>query len=198
MPSKNLVREYDVPAFYHVYNRGAGKQKIFLDSQDKHKFMSLLKRHLLPPGNDGKEEYPIYEAEVVAFCLMGNHFHLLLYQAVDPQAISGLMKSVATAYTMYFNRRHKASGHLFQGPFRASRIKDESYLAHISRYIHLNPRTYRTYYWSSLKYYLGQDTTELVHPERVLDMTPERYMEFLEQYENRRDELKLLYSELAL
>lgn len=196
MPSKHLIREYDAPAFYHVYNRGAGKQKIFLDSQDKRKFMSLLRRHLLPPEDEADETYPLYEAELVAYCLMGNHYHLLVYQETDTQALTKLMKSVGTAYTMYFNRRYKSSGHLFQGPFHAARIGDDTYLAHISRYIHLNPRTYKTYYWSSLRYYLGQDTSDLVHPERVLDTSPASYLRFLEDYEHRRDELKKLYDSL--
>ena len=198
MPSRNLIREYDAPAYYHVYNRGAGKQKIFLDSSDKRKFMSLFTRHLLPSDDDEEDEYPKYDVEIVAFCLMGNHFHLLLYQETDPLAISGLMKSVATAYTMYFNRKYKSSGHLFQGPFRASRINNDTYLAHISRYIHLNPRTYRTYYWSSLKYYLGEGSSELVHPERVLDMTPRSYLRFLEDYADRHELLQTIQKELGL
>jgi putative transposase len=197
MPSKHLIRHFETPAFYHVYNRGAGKQPIFHDSADKRKFLSLFERHLLE-GDDDTALYPRYDVELVAYCLMGNHFHLLLYQDVDRWAISNLMKSVATAYTMYFNRRYKSSGHLFQGPFRASHIADDAYLAHISRYIHLNPRTYRSYYWSSLKYYLGEATSELIHPERVLDVTPTRYLEFLEDYTDRHNLLQAIRDELAL
>ena len=197
MPSKNLVRSFDTPAFYHVYNRGAGKQLIFHDSTDRRKFLSLLRRHLIP-SDDPNDTYPLYDVEIVAYCLMGNHYHLLLYQEVDPHEISGLMKSVATAYTMYFNRRYKSSGHLFQGPFRASHISNDAYLAHISRYIHLNPRTYKTYYWSSLKYYLGRESSDMVHSERVLEVTPQAYGEFLEDYTDRREVLKSVRDELAL
>ena len=197
MPSRNLIRNFDAPAYYHVYNRGAGRQKIFFDSSDRQKFMSLFARHLLP-SEDKEEVYPKYDVEILAFCLMGNHYHLLLYQETDPGAISGLMKSVATAYTMYFNRKYKSSGHLFQGPFRASAINTETYLTHISRYIHLNPRTYRTYYWSSLKYYLGEDSSELIHPERVLDMSPQKYLRFLEDYTERHELLKAIEKELGL
>lgn len=196
MPSKNLIRNFDIPSFYHVYNRGAGKQTIFHDSADRRKFMTLLHRHLLPP-NDSDELYPLYDVEIVAYCLMGNHFHLLLYQEVNPQAISGLMKSVATAYTMYFNRKYKSSGHLFQGPFRASHISNDVYLTHISRYIHLNPRTYKTYHWSSLRYYLNKDSSDLIHPERVLDVTPRAYLEFLEDFTDRRELLREIRDQLA-
>ena len=118
-------------------------------------------------------------------------FHLCTcYVPLEPSELTALMRSVATAYSMYFNKRHKSKGHLFQGIYRASRIDSDSYLAHISRYIHLNPRTYRTYYWSSLKEYLGERITPWIHPERVLDTSPVRYLEFLEDYEDRRDLLK--------
>lgn len=197
MPSKHLVRKFDSPAYYHIYNRGAGKQKIFIDSQDKRKFLSLMERYLLSPGDESVKVYPKYDAEVVAYCLMGSHFHLLLYQEAEPKAFSELMKSVGTAYTMYFNRRHKASGHLFEGPYRATIIKDESHLAHITRYIHLNPRTYQTYRWSSLRYYLGKETSAFIHPERILDMSAQDYVHFLEEYEPRRHELKALYADLV-
>ncbi len=195
MPSPNTVKVYDVNTFYHVYSRGAGEQNIFIDDADRYKFMELLRRHLL--NGEGDEEFRKYEAEVVAYCLMNSHFHLLLWQGSDNAAISGLMRSVSTAYSMYFNRRHKRQGHVFQSIFRASRIDDEAYLAHISRYIHLNPKRYRTYGWSSLKEYLGERHDELVHPEKILDMSPERYISFLEDYTDRRTLLKDIQNQLA-
>lgn len=189
------MKQYDAQAFYHVYNRGAGGQPIYLDAADKRKFMNLFRRHLLE--NEGDEQYKKYDVEIVAYCLMGNHFHLLLWQDTDPQAISGLMRSVSTAYSMYFNRRYKRQGHVFQSIFRASRIHDDTYLAHITRYIHLNPDRYRTYYWSSLKEYVGERHDELVHYDRVLDQTPEQYLNFLEEYTDRRQLLKDIKESLA-
>lgn len=195
MPSRNTVKEYDVNTFYHVYNRGAGEQKIFLDSADKRKFLELFRRHLL--DEDGDEEYKKYDVELVAYCLMGNHFHLLLWQDSEPDAISGLMRSVSTAYSMYFNRRHKRQGHVFQSIFRASHITDESYLAHITRYIHMNPERYRVFYWSSLADYLGERHDSLVHPERVLEMSPAQYLNFLDEYTDRRELIKDIQNQLA-
>lgn len=196
MPSKNIVRQYGAPAFYHVYNRGVGGQIIFRDAQDKYKFIALLERYL--SDDESHASYPTYQLEIVAYCLMGNHFHLLVYQDADHTTISAFMKSVLTAYSMYFNLRYKKSGHVFQGVFRASRIGDEAYLAHISRYIHLNPETYLTYKWSSLKYYLGEPTPGWLHLERVLDMTSEQYRTYLEDYTDRRKLLKEIKDELAL
>lgn len=200
MPSKNAVKQYDAPAFYHVYNRGAGGQRIFVDSSDKRKCMSLFERHLSAAYAEKHPEslYEQYDVELTAFCLMGNHFHLLLYQGEDPAAITALMKSVSTAYAMYFNTKYKRQGHLFQSIFRASRITGEAYLAHITRYIHLNPRTYKTYHWSSLAYFFGKRPADWVVPERVVDMTAEQYAKFLEDYESRRDELAHIKKELEL
>ena len=73
MPSKNAVKQYDAPAFYHVYNRGAGGQRIFVDSSDKRKFMSLFERHLSAAYAEKHPEslYEQYDVELTAFCLMG-------------------------------------------------------------------------------------------------------------------------------
>lgn len=200
MPAKNTIRSYDVPAFYHVYNRGANKAPVFVDDTDKKKFVSLLERYLdesreLVDSNGAS--YPKFDVEVVAYCVMDNHFHLLLYQEVDADALRGLMKSVATAYTMYFNRKYKHQGAVFQGVFRASRITNESYLLHITRYIHMNPRAYRSYPWSSLRYYLGEAYPSWANPDRASDMPTRQYREFMRSYEGKKAELEILKTELA-
>lgn len=199
MPSRNTVKQYESPAFYHVYNRGAGGQPIYRDAADRRKFLEILERHLSPSylTRHPETSYKVYDVELVAFCLMKNHFHLLLYQEDDPDSVSRLMRSVATAYTMYFNRKYKSQGHLFQSIFRASRISSGSYLTHISRYIHLNPQTYRTYKWSSLPYYLERVDDDWVHPERVLAMSSVKYEEFLEDYEDRHQLLQEIKESLA-
>jgi putative transposase len=193
MPSRNTIREYDAPAYYHAYNRGAGGAAIFRDAQDKRKFLSLLARYL----DDSDDLYPTYSIKLVAYCVMSNHFHLLLYQDAETAAITALMRSVSTAYSMYYNFKYKNKGHVFQGVFRASRIINEPYLIHISRYIHLNPESYKTYRWSSLPYFVGTNAPAWLHPERVLDMTPTVYRAFLEEYKDRRLLLKEIKELLA-
>ena len=135
MPIKNTIKEYDIPAYYHIYNRGAGNQQVFRDDQDREKFLSLFIRYLdvsdTSTKTDGRE-YDKYDIELIAYCLMGNHFHLLVYQETDPSAATQLMRSVATAYTMYFNRKYKQFGHLFQSTFKAARITSGAYLLHIT------------------------------------------------------------------
>ncbi len=191
MPSRNTVKEYDTQTYYHVYNRGAGGQQIFLDANDKRKFLSLLARYVTPKDerDEADQMYPEYEIEINAYCLMGNHFHLLCYQTEDKDALSGLMRSVSTAYSMYYNKKYKRHGHLFQSIFQASRITEESYLLHITRYIHMNPRTYRTYRWSSLGAYVGRGYDAWLKPERIMTMTPEEYDRFLNEYEEQKSEL---------
>jgi putative transposase len=199
MPSRNIVKVYDTESYYHVYNRGAGNQKLFLDANDKRKFLSLIERYVTPKENrdDSEKSYPEFDIEINAFCLMGNHFHLLVYQMEDRDALSGLMRSVSTAYSMYFNKKYKRHGHVFQSVFKASRITDESYLKHITRYIHMNPRTYMTYRWSSLGAYLDDVCQPWIKPERVMTLSPERYKEFLREYESKKAELEDLKLQLA-
>ena len=143
MPSSNVVKSFHVPAYYHVYNRASGERKLFRDDMDRNYFVKLLCRHLV---ENYDEDSPVraYAVEIIAYCLMGTHFHLLLYQEEDADAVTGYMRSVSTAYSMYYNKKYKSKGHVFQSNLRASHILQESYLAHITRYIHLNPRTYTT------------------------------------------------------
>lgn len=200
MPSKNTIKLYDVPAYYHVYNRGAGRQAIFPDDADKEMFLSLLARHLDSADTTTRSDkipYEKYAVELLAYCLMDNHFHLLLYQERDIAAVTKLLRSISTSYTMYFNKRYSRSGHLFQSVFKASRIDNEPYLAHISRYIHLNPEKFESYKWSSLGAYLDTTTLPWLHPERILAQSPERYEAFLHDYRSRRDIMKNFEVELG-
>lgn len=202
MPSRNTVKQYDVDAFYHVYNRGVNKRVIFKDSRDYAVFLSLLKRYLSKEIiNDarGRPYVNLHEKlELLAFCLMPNHFHLLLYQR-DMESITHLLHAVSSAYTVYFNRRYKRVGPLFQGIFKASKISTDDYVLHISRYIHLNPKEYKAWEFSSLSYYLGKKKSEWVRPERILDMfdSLKEYRAFLRDYEDQKRMMDELKYELA-
>lgn len=109
------------------------------------------------------------------------------------------MQSVMTSYSRYFNKKYKRTGPLFESRFRASLITDDAYLHHISRYIHLNPRFWRDYEYSSLPYYLQQDTVSWVRPERILNLFPDpaRYEEFVADYEENKKLMDILKKELA-
>lgn len=203
MPAKNIVKQFESGHYYHIYNRGVAKQKIFLDQTDKRYFTSLFDRHLNPhtsPVDSLNVPYKKFngDLELLAYCLMGNHFHMLFYLGGDVTAISELMHSLGTAYTMYFNRKYKRVGPLFQGAYKAVRITSDSYLLHISRYIHLNPREYQTYKYSSLSAYLSGQPEPWLQPHRILDLfEDEDYEVFLEDYKDHKAMLEIIKHELA-
>lgn len=196
-----MITQFDAPAYYHVFNRGVAKQKIFLDAQDKKKFIDLIERYISNEQGSVRGDglpYSIHPIKVVAYCLMGNHFHLLLFQDEDPEDISKFMKKLTTSYSMYFNLCYRRKGLVFEGMFQAVHVVSESHFDHLTRYIHLNPRTYKTYRWSSLPEYLGIRSTPWVYKELATNMDPETYAYFMEDYESRATELSDIKHKLNL
>jgi len=195
--------------YYHIYNRGVEKRDIYLDRNDYERFLYLLfvcndvqpvlnsqvyYRGLASIENYGRERSPI--VDIICFCLMPNHFHLILRQGVD-KAISSFMQRLGTGYTMYFNLKRQRVGSLFQGTFKAIHIDTEEYLHHLTRYIHLNPaelqeskwkekgiknweKTYdfiKEYPWSTYSSYLGERRfSALINTETTKDILPSAVM----------------------
>ena len=135
--------------YYHIYNRGADKRQIFSDNLDYVRFIHYLyefndSKNVFNCGRniDGGPTSIIKErdalVEIVTFCLMPNHFHLILKQLKDG-GITKFMRKLGTGYAMYFNQKNKRNGVLFQGKFKAIPIENDNYLIHLSRYIHINP-----------------------------------------------------------
>ena len=120
MPGRNLEKIYVEDSYYHVYGRGHNKEVIFREKDDYAVFLNLLKRYLSnKPVQDKKNrEYPWLQPEIdlLAFCLMPNHFHALIYQRT-PDAMTKLFKSVITTYGMYLNKKYKLLGPVFQSRF---------------------------------------------------------------------------------
>ena len=174
MPSRNVLQDYVPHSFYHVYNRGVEKRRIFLDDQDYEVFLGLLKRNLSlekPTDKYGRVGGTLYhEMELQAFCLMPTHFHLLIYVHENPRSLTELLRSVCTAYTMYFNKKYQRVGSLFQGRYKASRIDSDPYLLHISRYIHRNPRDFSNWKYSSYPYYIKGWKADWVRPDRIYEL----------------------------
>lgn len=198
MPARNVTKIYVEDSYYHVYNRGVSGQEIFRDDKDYEVFLGLLKRYLDLTSTKklNRVNYPSFAGDVslMAYCLMPNHFHLLLHQQ-SKDGMKGLLKCVSTSYSMYFNKKYQRIGAVFQQRYRAVRMTDQAQFAHISRYIHLNPKQYDTWLWSSLGYYLGDKHSTWLHTDRLPEVGD--YRAFLEDYVDRRDELKLLKDELA-
>jgi len=203
MPSRNIVKQFDVDSYYHIYSRGVAKQPIFTDSRDKATFLKIIDRHLDSQNRSVKSDGTTYrkfenELELSCYCLMGNHFHLLVYQLENQRAISDFMRSVLTAYTMYFNRRHGRVGPLFQSIYKSSKISTDNYLLHITRYIHLNPKVYKTYPYSSLAQYISGKGYGWLAAQRILDLFEgDDYMEFVSDYEDHKQSLEEIKQDLA-
>lgn len=203
MPLKNTIREDADEMYYHVYARGNSKQPVFLDEEDYSVFLNLLKRYMseeVVKDKSGREYANYYAAvELLTFCVLPNHFHMLIYQR-DAGVLMQLMKSIMTAYAMYFNKKYGRLGPLFESRYKASRISNDLYLQHISRYIHLNPEKWEDWPWSSLPYYRGEYSASWIRPGRVLELfdgSYEKYHEFLADYGDYRAYLESLKRELA-
>lgn len=157
-------------ALYHVIVRGDDRKAIFQDDDDRTRFLAIL-----------RESLETYQAELHAYVLMSNHFHLLLE---TPRAnLSELMRQFNITYTSHYNRRHGRTGHLYQGRYKSILVDAEAYLTMVSRYIHLNPvrihvererplvdrkRILTGYVWSSLRGYIGKEKDPMVTYAKVL------------------------------
>jgi len=169
--------------YYHIYNRGVDKRIIFNNPHDLKRFTHAL--YILNNFLDIPQRFNIYDlepkklltpiqpyVEIVAACLMPNHYHLM----VMPKQKDGLSKflhKIGTSYTKYFNIRYKRSGRLFENTFKAKHVDRGEYASYLTQYIHLNPvKLYqaklgtintadniidqvKSYTWSTLPEYLG-------------------------------------------
>lgn len=202
MPSRNVLK-IDVPdSYYHVYARGASRKTIFIEDEDFEYFIGLFHRYLSHDEVTNSINIP-YEKlhddiELLSYCLMGNHLHLLLYQRKEG-AMQRLMRGVMASYSRYFNKKYEQSGSLFETRYKASRISSDEYLMHISRYIHLNPDKWEGYPYSSISYYRKGDTPDWLNDERILELFPSRssYMDFVKDYKDIRDIYEMIKHELA-
>ena len=202
MPSRNVLKIDIADSYYHVYARGASRQEIFLESADYYMFLSLFRRYLSAEDvkdSAGMSYAKLYDdIQLLSYCLMPNHFHLLLYQ-VNEGAMQRLMRGVMTAYSRYFNKKYDRSGGLFETRYKASRISSDTYLMHITRYIHLNPKEWREYPYSSLRFYLQAHDEDWVDEQPIVALFPSResYGDFVAEYEGIKDTLEQIKHELA-
>lgn len=159
MASRYSVKIYADESFYHIYNRGVEKRNIFLDDQDYAVFLSYLQTYLMPKEEKHLRETIVsnkstskekdkaikllrlknyYDSmELLCYACLPNHFHLLVRQKAN--VLNFFMNSIGTRYGMYFNRKYKRTGVLFQDVYKAVLIENDEQLLQLSRYIHLNP-----------------------------------------------------------
>ena len=207
MPGRNvpLVNEQ----IYHIFNRGVAKRSIFLTANYYRRaletiwfyqkdslalsfsdFLSIPSNQK-PLTNDRIEKLP-NRIEIIAYCLMPNHLHILIKQLIA-NGISSFMSDFQNSFTKYFNIKNKRKGHLFEGKFKAVRIETDEQLIHTSRYIHLNPTTsslvkdasLHAYPWSSLPEYLNEDSPQKCSKESMLAY-----------FKNRKDYREFVYDQI--
>ena len=140
MPRKKRIHTDN--AIYHIMSRGNHKKDIFLDEMDKRVFCNYMR--------DGLSRY---KHNILAFCLMNNHFHIAI--KVNNKPLQVIMHQLLSRYAKYFNAKYHLTGHCFQGRYTCKYVYDEGYLFDLCKYIHLNPvraclvNNASKYYWSS-------------------------------------------------
>ena len=189
--SRPLRIEYPF-AYYHVMNRGMSYQKIFKERLDYEGFLKLL-----------GECHEMWGARIMGYCLMDNHYHLLL-QTPEPN-LSRVMRHVDGIYTQRYNRKYRRDGPLFRGRYKAIVIEADQYLLAVARYIHHNPveakitDTPEEYEWSSCGQYLrvleGKKGPEWLDVKRIMDYFPKqnRKKAYVEYMRSKIEEVEKRY-----
>ncbi len=210
--------KFENDIFYHIYNRGLDKQNLFIDENDYLRFLcgiyyfndvdfvpdNIVSKERLQGQTLEKSPNRKELIDLMCWCLMQNHYHLILRQKIA-NGITKFMRRIGTGYTMYINAKYEHSGHIFQGPFKAKPVNNNEYLQHLTRYIHLNPldihdsnwkedgaknaesskKFVLKYKWSSLHNYLNTNTGNLIlltsptYKEFLFTNEPSVYKDFL-------------------
>jgi putative transposase len=185
--------------FYHLYNRGVNRERIFFERENYLFFLRRLREYVLGEGRQNSKvaknsevletsEFLEAGTSIIAYCMMPNHFHLLVCPHSDQ--LSRQMQRFSISYTKAVNKRYARVGSLFQGQFQAVRVDRNEYLLHLSCYIHLNPvevglvKQAQDWEYSSYREYVGLRLGTLPTPDVVLSQFPdaEAYRAFVESY----------------
>ena len=160
---------------YHITSRGDDRKKVFISKTDYQKFLEYIQK--------SKEKFKFY---LYAYCLMGNHYHLLL--ETTQANISRVMQHINTSYTVYYNVKRKRCGHVFQGRYKSIVVEADSYLLELTRYIHLNPVRAKIagspekYPWSSYHEYIKKTNKGIVDKsqlKRYFKLSDDKYKKFV-------------------
>lgn len=180
------AREKSKSGIYHIMWRGANRQEIFHDEEDRFKYVTILEKY------KNRSQLIVY-----AWCLMGNHVHLLIREGNEE--LSTTMKRIAVSYAMYYNWKYKTTGHLFQDRFKSENVETDTYLRTVVRYIHQNPvkagmvHKVKEWKWSSCQAYYDIQTifNNLIERNFVINMFSKvegvaikRFKEFNEKQNN--------------
>jgi putative transposase len=182
--------QFSTGEYYHIYNRGTEKRNIFLEDSDFSRFLtcmtefncekpigSLYEKYLKQKKNGGSasilEAEPPQVVKFICYSLLPNHYHFILKQICEG-GIQKFMQKIGTAYTMYFNKKYKRSGILFQGKFKASHIKSTPRLLQLSVYVNCNSEIHGIekadiYKWNSYNSFINREINSFCNNSVVLD-----------------------------
>jgi putative transposase len=196
--------------YYHIYNRGVDKRSLFISEADRLRFVNTL--YVFNNFQEIPRRFNIYTldpqellvridplVEIVAGCLMPNHFHLMLSPRRE-NGISKFMHKIGTSYTKYFNIKHERKGRLFESVYQAKHVAKQDYALYLTQYIHLNPvghfyknanmkktlKNAENYQWSTLPDFLGRKSRFSImlssgFRDEILDMNVTEYRELLKE-----------------
>jgi len=213
MNTKTEKQENYEGAYYHIYNRGSDKRDIFMEEKDCERFLECLrefntakninirdlrdsKSPMFNLGESPKLNIGDNLVAILCYCLIPNHFHLILKELVDG-GIAKFMQKLSTGYTKYFNKKYNRSGHLFQGRYKFKEIDADFYLTYLTGYIHINPVKARLvklpeqYKYSSYLDYIGKKETDFLDfkPEE-LEIKIDDYKKFIVDLMNDKEALE--------
>ena len=178
------ARKRSESGYYHVLIRGIGKQNIFEDDEDRQRFIDTLQKY--------KKELKF---EIHAYCLMGNHVHLLIKDIENKLDL--ILKKIEGSYAYYFNWKYERVGHLFQDRFKSEVIEDDGYYLTVLRYIHQNPvkaglGRIEEYKWSSYSEYVS--SSGMTDTGFALNLLggKEKYIDFMNET-NKSNCLEITY-----
>jgi len=204
-----------VGEYYHIFNRGVARAPTFLVKDDYKQAIASLSyyRNIKPVMRFSRfKDLSLNEkdsvlkrsedldklVELICYCVMPNHFHLVVKQLAE-NGISIFLSRFTNSYTKYFNTKNERVGPLFQGTFKSVHVETQNQLIHLSRYIHLNPLTsfvvsekdFLNYPWSSLNEYL-EEKNSLINTKPILSefSSPKKYLDFVLDQKNYQKSLK--------
>lgn len=206
MPTKSQTKINKAGIYSHIYNKGIDNKIIFNEEEDYRVFIGYLEDYLTPPKDPSttKKAFEINgrkyigtphqpknyhnQVELVAYSLLPDHFHLLLYY-VTRESLEKFIRSLCTRYSIYFNKKYGRSGSLFEGPYKSVRVLENSSLSYLTRYIH------QASDYSSYEEYIGSRKTSWVKPNIALSLLGkdvDQYKDFVDKYEPEENEKELI------
>lgn len=183
MPRKDRITD---AGFYHIINRGVERRNIFLEPEDYDVFLKIL-----------NEVFIQSKIKLHSFCLMTNHYHLLI--ETTEKNISESMRKVNSKYSIYFNKKYNRSGHLWQGRYASYYLYDDVHFWYVAKYIERNPIKAKMVkqidhykYQSFFQWKFNLEYFNLINDSKILDMTLKEYEEFIST-EIQEDILEKIY-----